>query len=148
MKKLIFMSVISLLLGLTVKAQQSNIVVSIAKKATNCNSTDLGYQVYYGASSSSELERKAVTELKRNNPDWQSVESKDNIDWGSYMGNYLVIISTVTTDSKGCQRVTYGVGFGKESSSALKDALSHVKGRNWTWLESKHGYRIEVEKRY
>ncbi|MBF01661.1 MAG: hypothetical protein CMP76_00010 [Flavobacterium sp.] len=148
MKKLIFMSVISLLLGLTVKAQQNNIVVSIAKKATSCNSTDLGYQVYYGASSSSELERKAVTELKRNNPDWQSVESKDNIDWGSYMGNYLVIISTVTTDSKGCQRVTYGVGFGKESSSALKDALSHVKGRNWTWLESKHGYRIEVEKRY
>ena len=148
MKKMIFMSVISLFLGLTVKAQETTIVVSIAKKATSCNSTDLGYQVYYGSSRSSELEKNAVTEVKRNNPGWENVESKDNIDWGSYMGNYLVIISTVTTDSKGCQRITYGVGFGKESSSALKDAISHVKGRNWTWLESKHGYRIEVEKRY
>ncbi|WP_130736683.1 hypothetical protein [Flavobacterium sp. J27] len=142
------MSAISLFLGLTVKAQQTNIIVSIAKKSTSCNSTDLGYQIYYGELGSYELEKKAVADVKRNNPGWENVESKDNIDWGNYMGNYMVIVIATTTDSKGCQRNTYGVGFGKENNSALKDAISHVKARNWTWSESKHGYRIVTEKRY
>lgn len=141
------MSVITLLVGLTVKAQQTNIVVAIAKKSTRCNSTDLGYKVYYGTSNSYDLSKKAKASVKRMCPDYQNVESKNNKDWGNYMGNYLVIISTTVTNSSGCKRSTYGVGFGTSSSNALKNAKSHLKGRNWNWSESKQGYRIEVEKK-
>ena len=86
--------------------------------------------------------------VKRDNSDWKNVESKDNEDWGKYMGDYMVIISTTTTNSNGWRRSTYGVGFGTNSSSTLKNAKSHLNGRNWDWSESKHGYRIEPEKRY
>lgn len=148
MKKMILLSVITLFVGLTAKAQQTNIVVAIAKKSTSCNSTDLGYKVYYGSSSTYELSKKAEADVKPMCPDWENVESKDNEDWGNYMGDYLVIISTTTTNSSGCRRSTYGVGFGTSSSSALKDAKSHLTSRNWSWSESKNGYRVEAEKRY
>ncbi|WP_462282085.1 hypothetical protein [Salinivirga cyanobacteriivorans] len=148
MKKMVFMSVITLLLGLTVKAQQTNIVVAIAKKSTSCNSTDLGYKVYYGSSSSYDLNKKAKVDVKRMCPDWDNVESKNNEDWGTYMGTYMVIISTTTTNSSGCKRDSYGVGFGTSSNSALNNAKKHLNGRNWSWSESKYGYRIVAEKRY
>ena len=71
------------------------------QKSTNCNSTDLGCQVYYGSSSSYDLTKKAKVAVKRDNPDWENVQSKDNVDWGKYMGDYMVIISTTTTNSNG-----------------------------------------------
>ncbi len=147
MKKMILMSVIALFVGLSVKAQQTNISVAIAKKSTDCNSTDLGYKVFYGADYG-ELRKKSSAAVKRLCPDWEHVETKNNEDWGSYMGSYLVIISTTVTNSSGCKRSNYGVGFGTSSSAALKNAKKHLTGRNWSWSESKHGYRIEAEKRY
>jgi len=140
------MSVMALFVGLSVKAQ-TKITVAIAKKSTSCNSTDLGYKVFYGADYS-ELRKQSSAAVKRLCPDWENVETKNNEDWGSYMGNYLVIISTTVRNSSACQRSTYGVGFGTSSGAALKNAKKHLTGRNWSWNESKHGYSIEAEKRY
>ena len=95
-----------------------------------------------------ELKKKAKSQVKRDNAGWENVESKDNIYWGSYMADYMVIISTSTTNLDGCKRFTYGVGFGTNSSSALKNAKYHLGGRNWRWSENKHGYRIVREKRF
>lgn len=148
MKKIILLSMIALFAVITVNAQGKNIVVAIAKKSTSCNSTDLGYKVYFGDSSPLELGKKAKAAVKRLCPNWQNVETKDNIDWGNYMGNHMVIISTTTTNSNRCRRSTYGVGFGRSSSSALKNAKAHLTGRNWSWNERKNGYRVVAEKRY
>ena len=148
MKKVTLVSIILLFVGTGVMAQQTNIVVAIAKKYTDCVSTDLGYAVYSGTSRTSELGKKAESRVKMENPGYERVESKDNIDWGDYMGNYMVIISASTTDSDGCKRYTLGVGFGTGSDSALKNAKKDLSGRNWSWSESRHGYSVVQEKRF
>jgi hypothetical protein len=146
MKKIILLS--ATLLFMSGMAEAQNIVAAIAKKSTSCNSTDLGYQIYYGDAKTYELEKQAKAEVKSDNPGWENVETKDNIDWGTPMGDYVVVISASTTNSSGCTRGTFGIGFGEDRASALKDAKKHLTARNWSWSESKHGYKIVHEKRY
>ncbi len=142
------LSIVALFLSLTTKAQQTNVAVAIAKKDTKCNATDLGYQVYYGSTSPYKLSKKAEAEVKKVNSGWENVETKDNEDWGKHMGTYMIIISATTTEPNGCKRNTYGIGFGINNSSALKNAKDHLSGRNWSWSEKKHGYSIEKEIKY
>lgn len=128
--------------------QQMNIVVAIAERDISCNQTDLGYEWFAGGDRPGELKEKAVRRVKSNNPGYDNVESRDNVDWGSYMGSVVVIISGSTTNSSGCRRNTYGVGFGTNSRSALESAISHLSGRNWSWSQSGDGYSVVEERRF
>ena len=148
MKKVIFLSIIALFLSLSVQGQRTNIVVAIAKKSTQCGSTDIGYRMTYGTASNYALGKKAKAAIKGSARGWENIESKNNEEWGKYMGDFMTIITTTTTNSKGCRRFTYGVGFGKSHSSALQNAKSHLKARNWSWKESRDGYRIDTKRRY
>jgi hypothetical protein len=148
MKKLSYLILFFLFVHTQFYAQQTNIVVAIAKKSTNCNSTDLGYKVYYGDANPYELEKSASNAVKQIVSDWDNVETVDNLDWGKHMGTYMVIISSTTTNSSGCQRSNYGVGFGINGSSALRNAKKHLTGRNWSWNEQKHGFKIVADKKY
>jgi hypothetical protein len=135
-----------ILMGITATAQ-TNAVVAIAKKKTNCNTSDLGYQWYSGDAKTYELSKKAKSRVRTAHPTNDYVEVKDNNDWGTYLGDYMVIISATTTLSSGCQRYTYGVGFGKSRNSAIENAKSHLSSRNWSWSESKNGFSVVEEKR-
>ena len=58
--------------------------------------------------------------MKKENPSFNTVDSKDNIDWGTHMGNYMIIISSQTVrKSDGCSRFIYGVGFGENNYSGV-----------------------------
>ena len=65
MKKVIFLSIIALFLSLSVQGQRTNIVVAIAKKSTQCGSTDIGYRMTYGTASNYALGKKQKQRLKR-----------------------------------------------------------------------------------
>ena len=58
MKKILFLFILLFNLAFNVFAQQTKIVVAIAEKSTNCISSDLGYQVYYGDINSYEIEKR------------------------------------------------------------------------------------------
>lgn len=131
---------------LILQAQEIKIVVAIAQKKTDCISTDLGYQVFKGKMDSYNLTKDAQVKVKKDFPESYFVDTKDNIDWGKYMGSYMIIISGSTNDDKGCRRVTYGAGFGQTHEDALKDAVNHLDGRNWSWTQNK-GYTIVEDRK-
>lgn len=148
MKSTFYSVIIIIFLSLSLNAQQTNIVVAIAKKSTNCISTDLAYKVYYGDANPYELQQSATNAVKQLVSGWDNIETIDNIDWGKPIGKYMVIIASTTTDSNGCKRSNYGVGFGSNGNLALRNAKKHLTGRNWSWNERKHGFRIVAEKQY
>lgn len=149
MKKMILIIFLFVTGIIQVNAQQTNIVVVIAKQKTSCNtSTDLGYSIQNGTAQSYELAEEAEASVKRNNPKYDWVDSKNNVSWGNHIGNYMVIISAKTSGSDGCTRLTYGVGFGNDYNSALQDAKKFLRAKNLSWSESKHGYSMVKQKQY
>jgi hypothetical protein len=151
MKKSILMMLVFVMISVFhVNAQQVNIVVAIAKQKTSCNtSTDLGYSVQHGSAKTYVLSKAADVEVKRNHPKHGWIDSRnDNISMGNYLGSYMVIISAKTSGSDGCTRFTYGVGFGTDYNSALKDAKSFLSIKNLSWSERKHGYSVVKQKQY
>jgi predicted small secreted protein len=149
MKKSILIMLVFLVISVFhVNAQQINIVVAIAKQKTNCNtSTDLGYSIQYGSAKSYELSKVADTEVKRNNPKYDWIDSRnDNVSMGNYLGSHMVIISAKTNN--GCTRFTYGVGFGTDYNSALKNAKEFLSAKNLSWSEREHGYSVVKQKQY
>jgi hypothetical protein len=148
MKNTFYCFITTLFFSLSLSAQQTNIVVAIAKKSTNCISTDLAFKVYYGDSDPYELKKSASNAVKQMVSDWDNVETVDNYDWSKPLGTYMVIISSTTTDSNGCKRNVYGVGFGDNVNDALTRSKRHLSGRNWSWNENKHGYNVVAQKQY
>jgi predicted small secreted protein len=151
MKKSILMMLVFVMISVFhVHAQQVNIVVAIAKQKTSCNtSTDLGYSVQYGSGKVYELSKVADAEVKRHNPQCEWIDSRnDNVYMGNYLGSHMVIISAKTSGSDGCTRFTYGVGFGTDYNSALKDAKNFLSIKNLSWSEREHGYSVVKQKQY
>jgi hypothetical protein len=140
MKKILLLIALSFSI-ISVKSQNTNIVVSIARNEFKCGFNDLGYSIFYGTKSVYELEKEATSSVKAKYPDFKSVDYYKNDSWGEYLGNYLVIISSnVTVDN--CTKLTYGIGYGADYSKALQNALKNIASRNWNWSENKHGYSI------
>jgi hypothetical protein len=54
---------------------------------------------------------------------------------------FYVIIKAITY-ADGCQRVTYGIGFGYDLTKAEKNAVNDLKSDNWDWSSRKHTFDI------
>ncbi|WKD85851.1 hypothetical protein KCTC32516_01198 [Polaribacter huanghezhanensis] len=138
MKKIIIFLV---LMSTGIINAQKHIVVAFAVGKTSCQystDTDLGYQIYTGNSSSS-ANKSARDRVKRDYPNLIRVSVEQN-GWKAEKGNHLVIIE-VKTKYQGCDKYTYGAGFGFNKTEALRNAKKSLGMRNWNWVESKHGYK-------
>ena len=131
---------------ISMNAQKTNIVVAIAKEDTSCSkSTDLAYNISYGDYSTYELSKSAVSKVKRKVSNYDSTTTIDNIDFGTYLGDYIVVIVGRSKYGR-CNVSTYGVGFGHNSSQALKRAISNLQSRNWNW-KKRNGYSVKLDRR-
>jgi hypothetical protein len=54
---------------------------------------------------------------------------------------FFVVIKAITY-ADGCQRVTYGIGFGYDLTKAEKNAVNDLKSDNWDWSSRKHTFDI------
>jgi hypothetical protein len=157
MKKSILMMLVFVIISVfRVNAQQTYIVVAIAKQKTNCNiKAHLGYSIKYGkveyvGTGSYQLSKSADEEVKRNNPNYDDVLSRvDNyMSETHYLGSYMIIISANVSRPDGCTWLNYGVGFGTDRDSALRDAKAFLSGISGFWSEKKHGYSVVEDKQY
>ena len=88
----------------------------------------------------------ATEKVKRSHPNYKSLAVEHN-GYDANYGNHIVIIEA-KTKYQGCDKYTYGVGFGFNKSDALRNAKKSLGMRNWNWVESKHGYRQVYYKYY
>ena len=131
----------------SVSAQTTKIAVAIAIQKSNCGygSDDLGYQVMYGGDNSHyDLETKGKAKLKETSSYNNRISSTYAVSNNS-KGDYLVIIIAKVPYSS-CSTSVYGIGYGNNSIEATEDAVANLKTRNWSWSNSKHGYKIELKK--
>ena len=139
--KTFFVLCLLLPLSYTSFAQQK-VAVAIAKRKTSCgSSTDLGYYWYSSPSKrGTDLRTEAINKVKNRHYDYENVETKVE-----YSGCTHMVIISAHISKNGCSITTYGVGYSDDRSSALKNAVSHLTGRNWSWKKS-DGYTIAEEK--
>ncbi len=137
MKKIVFLF---LLMSVTLINAQKHIVVAIAVGKTSCNyttNTDLGYQIYTGDSKFN-AEKLASEKVKKDHPKAYKIAVLHN-GWNAKGGSFIVILAS-KTKYQGCDKYTYGVGFGFNKSDALRNAKKSLGMRDGNWSESSHGY--------
>jgi len=141
-----YILVVLLFTGFTIYSQNKNIAVAIAVGETDCKystTDDLGYQIYT-ANSQSKAYDLATEKVKRDYPNYKRVAVEYN-GYNGDKGNLVTIIET-KTKYQGCDKYTFGIGFGTNYAESLKNAKKNLRMRNWNWVESSHGYKIVYEK--
>lgn len=119
------------------------IEVLIAAKTmdTPCDTTDVGYVL-----KEHEDQKKAsesVHELARKSyPDANVLTARSNHRGGLPLGTFVVVVNGETTEGL-CTKSNFGVGFGADKESALKDAIADLGVRAAVWLQGKKAYKIE-----
>ena len=123
---------------------QTKMAVALAYHYPNgcSNKVDLGYHYYYDDTQSAwDLRQKAIKEVKL-----EYSHAKGANDWASYGDeDYVVIVSGRSTETSGCQRFNYGVGFGTNRNEALTKAIEKLKARNW---DAAKNYTIQLDKSF
>lgn len=57
-------------------------------------------------------------------------------------GYYVVVKSGRTKDYAGAALNRWGFGYGSSPDAAVRDALEHLRTRDWSWTQQ-HGYSVE-----
>lgn len=135
---LILLGVMPILAGSPV-----HIEVLIAAKTmdTPCDTTDVGYVLKENEDPKKASE--SVQELARKSyPDANVLTSRSNHRGGQPLGTFIVIVNGETTEGI-CTKSNFGVGFGVDKESALKEAIADLGVRAAGWLQGKKAYKIE-----
>lgn len=144
-----------------------DMTIMVAREKNSCGSlTDLGYvkvrtyqkyasdkyakekimdmypgnswvQKYHANKYSSSRPKPASSPSTEINETQKKINNSDKL-WDE---EYFVIIKAITY-AEGCQRVTYGIGFGYDYTRAEKNAVNDLKADNWDWSSRKHTYDI------
>jgi hypothetical protein len=144
-----------------------DMTIMVAREKNSCGSlTDLGYvkvrtyqkyasdkyakekimdmypgnswvQKYHANKYSSSRPKPASSPSTEINETQKKINNSDKM-WDE---EYFVIIKAITY-AEGCQRVTYGIGFGYDYTKAEKNAVNDLKADNWDWSSRKHTYDI------
>lgn len=119
------------------------IEVLIAAKTTDtpCDTTDVGYVLK--EHEDPKIAAESVHELVRKSyPDANVLTTRSNHRGGVVLGTFVVIVNGETTEGI-CTKSNFGVGFGSDKESAMKEALSDLGVRAPDWPLGKKAYRIE-----
>ena len=122
----------------------SNIEVLIAAKTmdTPCDTTDVGYVLKENEDPKKASE--SVQELARKSyPDANVLTARSNHRGSQLLGTFVVIVNGETTEGI-CTKSNFGVGFGVDKASALKEAITDLGVRAPSWLLGKKVYKVEI----
>ncbi len=115
--------------------------VRVASTLGTCNQ-DLGYVVETGADPRA-VYRAADAKVRAQFPEARSFHQADSNRKKGGVQTHLSVVGT-TVKHGGCERRAFGVGFGRDEASALKDALRNL-GKRWPWWSrSRDGHRVET----
>ncbi|MBD5779802.1 hypothetical protein IEN85_09885 [Pelagicoccus sp. NFK12] len=102
--------------------------------------THLGFSWSTGAvSDKTTIQRNSKEICSNSYPQASRIDHVDNLDWGSYKGDYLIVISADVPNGYNTSQY-FGIGFGADITSALADAKKNLGINCWSWSERKHGF--------
>lgn len=148
MNKILFIGLL-VFLGFEGFGQNSNrkivSMTAISKRIScNTNGTDYTIGIAVGYGSLSNVKGKSISNAKKQLSNYVGLKTFSNFNEnGDYKGNYSVIIKT---KGKKCPMIKYGIGFGKNKSEALKEAIWWAGIRNPYWIKS-YGYEMVSSER-
>ena len=149
MKKLIISA--ALLTGLAIPAQAAQagaVAICIQKEKNRAgNYYDSEYFMRNGKSKNVDgwVALRAARNDHRKNYPGEKPYCKHNGDQLSQGGYFVLIQGGRKKDADGAHYNRWALGFGKNRAEALKEAKKELRLRDWSWSESKHGYKISDE---
>lgn len=152
MKKIVLST--ALLMGCAIPAQaaQAGAVAVCIQKEKNVagNYYDAEYFTRHGRSRSVngyDALRAARRDHQKNYPG-EEPYCKHNGDKILQGGYFVLIQGGRKKDNRGAHYNRWALGFGKDRTEALKEAKKELRLRDWSWSESRHGYKIAQEDRF
>lgn len=116
---------------------------AICIAVTRKNDNDLAYYYSYGRNITQYVaEAQARKRLSTEYSTTPSCTRSDENRVGA-----LVVIAWQGTDDSGITVRTYGMGFGRSTGEAERQAVKNLSNRNWNWTRAK-GYRVVFAKQY
>ena len=135
-----FSAVLLLMAAFSAQSNATRIHATIAIEMKAACADAVGFVVEAGAAADSDKVRARVQDKsKANHPQVRNFSHADNFAKDNFLGSHAVVVTAANT-KPGCATRAMGVGFGKDETTARKDAE-----RRMGMLFPFHGRAVKVE---